>query len=99
LVGYFSSLSPLVFTSLFNLFTLQNSRWKPGEAAEWRTVHNNVWNGANGMASNTWNHVFGVFDTIPPIPLQPLPRTCPPQLRCHQPPAVETQGCIKAIAK
>ena len=22
--------------------------------AEGRTAHNNVWNGANGMASNTW---------------------------------------------
>jgi hypothetical protein len=39
------------------------------EAAEGRAAHNNVWNGANGMASN---HVFDVFDTIPPIPLQPL---------------------------
>ena len=25
------------------------------------------------------NHVFNVFDTIPPIPLQSLPRACPPQ--------------------
>jgi hypothetical protein len=34
------------------------------------------------------NHVFNVFDNIPLIPLQPLPRACPPQLRCHQPPVV-----------
>jgi hypothetical protein len=40
------------------------------EAAEGRTAHNNVWNGANGMASH---HVFDVFDTIPLILLQPLP--------------------------
>jgi hypothetical protein len=39
----------------------------------------------NGMASN---HVFDVIDTIPPTPLQPLPRAHPPQLRCHQPPVV-----------
>jgi hypothetical protein len=26
----------------------------PVEAAEGRTAHNNGWNGANGMASNTW---------------------------------------------
>ena len=30
------------------------------EAAEGRTAHNNVWNGVNGMASNTWKpQVFG----------------------------------------
>ena len=32
------------------------------------------------------NHVFGVFDTIPLIPLQSLPQARPPPLRCHQPP-------------
>jgi hypothetical protein len=26
----------------------------PVQAAEGRTAHNNGWNGANGMASNTW---------------------------------------------
>ena len=35
------------------------------------------------MASN---HVFDVFDTVPLILLQPLPRACPPQLRFHQSP-------------
>ena len=40
------------------------------EADEGRTAHNNGWNGANGMASNTRKHVFYVFDTIPLIPLQ-----------------------------
>jgi hypothetical protein len=47
------------------------------------------------MASNTWrtivlycgNHAFDVYDTVPPIPLQTLPRAHPPQLRCHQHPA------------
>jgi hypothetical protein len=29
------------------------------------------------------DHVFDVFETIPPIPLQPLPRAHPPQLRRH----------------
>jgi hypothetical protein len=29
-------------------------RDKTVEAAEGRTAHNNGWNGANGMASNTW---------------------------------------------
>ena len=32
------------------------------------------------------NHVFAVFYTVPPTPLQPLPRAHPSQLRCHQPP-------------
>ena len=57
----------------------------PVEAADGRMAHNNRWNGANGMASN---HVFDEFDTIPQIPLQPLPRARPPQLRCDQPPVV-----------
>uniref|UniRef100_A0A8C7HSX7 MCF.2 cell line derived transforming sequence like n=1 Tax=Oncorhynchus kisutch TaxID=8019 RepID=A0A8C7HSX7_ONCKI len=30
-----------------------------------------------------------VFDTTPLMPLQPLPRACPPQLSCHQPPVIE----------
>ena len=34
------------------------------------------------------NHVFDVFDTIPRILLQSLPRARPPQLRCHQPPVM-----------
>jgi hypothetical protein len=38
------------------------------EAAEGRIAHNNVWNGANGMA----NHVFDEFDTSPLIQFQPL---------------------------
>jgi hypothetical protein len=37
-------------------------------AAEGRIAHNNVWKGANGMASNTWNPC-DVFDTIPHQPL------------------------------
>ena len=35
------------------------------EAAEGRTGHIDVRNGANGMASNTWNHVFNVQYLIP----------------------------------
>jgi hypothetical protein len=46
------------------------------ESAEGRTAHNNGWNRSNGMASN---HVF-VFDTIPLIPLKPLPQAHPHQL-------------------
>jgi phage gp16-like protein len=38
----------------------------PVEADEGRTAHNNGWNGANGMASNT---VSDVVDTFPLIPL------------------------------
>jgi hypothetical protein len=34
------------------------------------------------------NHVFDVFDAIPPIPLQPLPQALPPKLSCHQPPVI-----------
>ena len=30
-----------------------------------------------------------VFDTVPLISFQPLPRAPPPQLRCHQPPVTE----------
>nr|XP_046147162.1 synaptotagmin-like protein 3 isoform X3 [Oncorhynchus gorbuscha] len=33
-------------------------------------------------------HRNHVFNTIPLIPLQPLPRACPPQLNCHQPPVL-----------
>ena len=61
------------------------------EAAEGRTAHNNVWNGANGMASN---HVFDVLDTIPLIPLQPLPQVRPPQLKV--PPT--SCGCMIVMA-
>ena len=46
-----------------------------------------------GTERMEWHQTHGhhgnyVFDTIPPILLQPLPRVHPPQLRCHQPPAV-----------
>jgi hypothetical protein len=34
------------------------------------------------------NHVFDVFDTVPLIPLQPLPWAHSPQIRCHQPPVM-----------
>jgi hypothetical protein len=47
--------------------------WVSVEAAEGRMDHNNGWNGANG------NHVF---DSIPLILPQPIPRARPPQLRC-----------------
>ena len=53
------------------------------DAAEGRTAHNNGLNGQTECQPTHGNHVF---DTIPPIPLQPLPRACPPQLKCHQPP-------------
>ena len=33
---------------------LRHRKTEPVEAAEGRTAHNNVWIGANGMASNTW---------------------------------------------
>ena len=59
------------------------------EAAEGKTAHTNGWNRANGMALN---RVFDLFDTIPPIPLRPLPRARPPQLRCHQPPVLYTHS-------
>jgi hypothetical protein len=45
------------------------STWKTVEAVEGRTAHDNGWNEVNGMALN---YVFNVFDSIPPIPLQPL---------------------------
>ena len=67
------------------------------DAAEGRMAHNNGWNNANGMASWNGNHVFDLFDTIPLIPLQPLPRARPPQLRGPQPPVVNVQitVCVK----
>ena len=61
------------------------------EAVEGRKGHNNGWNGVNGMASNH------VFDTIPPIPLQPLPLARPPQLRCHQPPVAHFHICCATL--
>ena len=48
----------------------------PQEAGEGRTA-DNVWNGVNGMVSNTWNHAFNVLDTIPLIPFLPLLGACP----------------------
>ena len=44
--------------------------FSPVEATEGSTAHNSGWNRANGMAAN---HAYDVFDTIPPISLQPLP--------------------------
>lgn len=38
-------------------------------------------------------HINHVFDTIPPIPLQPLPQASPPQLRCQQYPVVAMCHC------
>ena len=45
------------------------------------------------MAEMEWhqthgNHMFDVFDSIPLISLQPLPRARPPQLRSNQPPVI-----------
>ena len=45
-----------------------------------------VMTGAEGV---NWCHIhpthgFQVFDTIPPVPLQSLPRARPPKLRSHQ---------------
>jgi hypothetical protein len=37
----------------------KNTGKKTQEAAEGRTAHNNGWNGANGMASNTWKPFVG----------------------------------------
>ena len=47
----------------------------------------------SGMKQVEWhpthgNHVFDLFDNVPPIPLQPLPRARPPQLMCQQPPVL-----------
>ena len=61
------------------------------ESAEGTTAHSNVWNRANGNDTTHGNHVFDVFDTIPVIWIQPLPRARPHQLRCHQPPVSESQ--------
>jgi hypothetical protein len=41
-------------------------------------------------------HGNHVFDTIL---LQPLPRACPPQLRCHQPPGIAmADSCLMSTA-
>jgi hypothetical protein len=51
------------------------------QATEGRMTHNNVWKGANGL-----NHIgTQVFDTVPLILLQPVPRARPPQVRYHEP--------------
>ena len=53
----------------------------PQKYTEGWTVHNNGWNGLNGMIPNTWKPcIWGTF-----IPFQPLLCTRPPQLRCHRP--------------
>jgi hypothetical protein len=51
---------------------------KPVEA-EGRTAHNNVWNGANGMASN---HVFTYHSTDSAPAITTSPST---PVTCHQP--------------
>ncbi|XP_036825604.1 ribose-phosphate pyrophosphokinase 1 isoform X2 [Oncorhynchus mykiss] len=54
------------------------------EAADGRTAHNNGQNSIKHLENS-----LDLFDTIPPIPLQSLPRAHPPQLRCHQPPVLQ----------
>ncbi|CDQ98955.1 unnamed protein product [Oncorhynchus mykiss] len=61
--------------------------WKSVEASE-RSVAQIEWHQSPG------NHVIDLFDTIPLIPLQPLPQAHPPQLRCHQPPVVEVDEMV-----
>ena len=50
------------------------------------------------MEQMEWHqtHVFNVFGTIPPIPLQPLPRARPSQLRCNQLPVVLIEVTVRA---
>lgn len=56
---------------------------QPKEAAEGRFA----WNGENGMVSMC-------FDVFHIIPLQPLQRSGPPQLRCHHRPVMSSKkGC------
>uniref|UniRef100_A0A4W5RQB8 Kinesin family member 1A n=1 Tax=Hucho hucho TaxID=62062 RepID=A0A4W5RQB8_9TELE len=43
------------------------------------------------------NHVFDVVDTFPLIPLRPLPRARPPQLRYHQPPVLYTKTLTLSV--
>jgi hypothetical protein len=65
---------------------MAEGRMAEGRMAEGRMAEGRMaaecWSRANGMASNC------VFDAILLIPLQVLPRACPPQLRCHQPPVI-----------
>ena len=56
----------------------------PVEAAEGRMAHNNVWNGVNGMASNTWKPCIWchstdsapIITTIPFSPIKVPPTSC-----------------------
>ena len=90
---------PITAVKLCNCFKVTiDLMVKPVEAAEGKTTHNNVWNGANGMESNMEN-LLDVFGTIPPVLLQPLPRVRSPQLMCHQPPVGEIAGqCFSSPA-
>jgi hypothetical protein len=56
--------------------------YRPVEAAEGRTAHNNIWNGVNGMVSKCG---FLMVETIPLTPFQPLLWAALPQ----QPPLVQ----------
>ena len=49
--------------------------YRPVEAAEGRTAHNNIWNGVNGMVSNSWFPYGWDYstDSIPAITM-----SCPP---------------------
>lgn len=51
-----------------------------------KTANNNVRNGANGMALNTWKQWKRVFDVFHAIP----PQARSPQFRCHQSPVLKT---------
>lgn len=54
-----------------------------------------IMSGTERMESNTWKPCVYVWDTIPPIPLQSLPRISSPQLGCHQPTVLYTHHNIQ----
>ena len=60
---------------------------------QWRLVRGGRLIIMSGMEQMEWcqthgNLLFELFDSIPLIPLHPLPWARPPQLRCHQPPVI-----------
>ena len=64
-------------------FSTTGGCWEEDGSQQW--LERSQWNGIKHMET-----MLDVFDTIPLIPLQPLPRTRPPKLRRQQPPVIST---------
>ena len=70
-----------------------------GHLQQWRLLRGGRLIIMPGLEQMEWhqthgNYVLYVFDTVPLIPLQPLPQARSPQLRCCQPPVIYCPKCF-----